>query len=341
MRSGLLGSRVVQIHPRLRCNLACVHCYSSSGPGFREVLSPDRLLQQLAVLWDEGYEVISFSGGEPLMYPHLEAVAAAAKRMGFQINLITNGMLLTESRLESMQSVVSRFGISLDGRPDRHNRIRCNPKAFDKMVANLEQVRKAGIPFGFAHCVTKESIEDLPWLLEFAIEQGAKLLQLHPLTFTGRAANLETSMALNEADLQRVWLIAELFKVEASNRCAIQLDALPVQHLLEHKQDYRLLGHEGPMTCLSDFVNPLVIDERGRMRPFIYDMPEWMFISGSSDAWPSELKDFKQVGAMRLQGLFESLFSGLADDAPLILDWYSLMAERARTMHPDRQLSSR
>lgn len=29
---GPTGRRILQIHPTLRCNLRCEHCYSSSGP---------------------------------------------------------------------------------------------------------------------------------------------------------------------------------------------------------------------------------------------------------------------------------------------------------------------
>ena len=43
--------RVLQIHPTLRCNLKCPHCYSSSSPEEAGELSLDLLRQTLSDAW--------------------------------------------------------------------------------------------------------------------------------------------------------------------------------------------------------------------------------------------------------------------------------------------------
>jgi MoaA/NifB/PqqE/SkfB family radical SAM enzyme len=35
---------VLQVHPTRRCNIACAHCYTASGPTVREELDPRLLL---------------------------------------------------------------------------------------------------------------------------------------------------------------------------------------------------------------------------------------------------------------------------------------------------------
>jgi Fe-coproporphyrin III synthase len=37
-RSGFLPDRIVHLHPTRLCNLACLHCYSTSAPSFTEAL---------------------------------------------------------------------------------------------------------------------------------------------------------------------------------------------------------------------------------------------------------------------------------------------------------------
>lgn len=72
------------------CNLACGHCYSASGPTVRDALPAAQILDALGALRAEGYEVLSLSGGEPLLYREFEALVRGATALGFCVNLITN-----------------------------------------------------------------------------------------------------------------------------------------------------------------------------------------------------------------------------------------------------------
>src|SRR5678815_3227731 len=74
--SGPIGDdyRVLQIHPTLRCNLKCPHCYSSSSPQEAGELSLDLLRQTLSEASAEGYNAVGVSGGEPLMFRSLYPV---------------------------------------------------------------------------------------------------------------------------------------------------------------------------------------------------------------------------------------------------------------------------
>src|ERR1039457_6235914 len=66
---GPTGQRILQIHPTLRCNLQCEHCYSSSGPWSREELDLDVVNNVVSDAARMGYGVLSVSGGEPFLYP--------------------------------------------------------------------------------------------------------------------------------------------------------------------------------------------------------------------------------------------------------------------------------
>src|SRR5256885_8343814 len=91
--------RVLQVHPARRCNLRCLHCYSSSGPEERDELPAALLREALDDASALGYTVAGFSGGEPTLYEPLSALVEHARRRGMRTTVTTNGMLLDDRRL--------------------------------------------------------------------------------------------------------------------------------------------------------------------------------------------------------------------------------------------------
>src|SRR5687767_7463767 len=92
MRSGFLSSRIIHLHPTRLCNLACLHCYSESGPKQKTALALDTIKSVLPLLKEEGYEQISLSGGEPLAYPGLTELILYGRSLGYRVTMISNGL---------------------------------------------------------------------------------------------------------------------------------------------------------------------------------------------------------------------------------------------------------
>ena len=136
-------SRGIQIHPSRLCNLSCLHCYSSSSPKERDTLDVALLCNALSDAVDEGYNYVSLSGGEPLLYHPLETLLKHAKSLNYTTAIATNGMLLDERRLNMLEGKTDLIAISLDGIPESHNRIRGSDLAFEKMSRNLERLRNS------------------------------------------------------------------------------------------------------------------------------------------------------------------------------------------------------
>ncbi|MDR1486406.1 MAG: radical SAM protein, partial [Deltaproteobacteria bacterium] len=114
------------------CNLSCVHCYAcaTSGPAPDELTKPQSL-RLIDSLTDYGAPVILFSGGEPLLHPHLFEYVAHTVKRGARAVLSTNGVLLTSDKAALLRDIgLSYVGISLDGLESRHDRIRRRKGAF-------------------------------------------------------------------------------------------------------------------------------------------------------------------------------------------------------------------
>ncbi|WP_292518239.1 radical SAM protein [Methanoculleus sp.] len=173
-----------------RCNLACAHCYSRSGPGSRtdEELTTDEALALIEDFAGMGVPLILFSGGEPLLRDDLPRIARAAADRGIRTALSTNGTLITSSAARMIRdSRIGYVGISLDGaRPETHDGFRGTEGAFERAVEGFSRCREAGIRTGLRVTLTEENTEELDPLIDLAAALGASRFCLYWLVPSGR-----------------------------------------------------------------------------------------------------------------------------------------------------------
>lgn len=265
--------KVVQIHPTLRCNLRCQHCYSASGPergGGLPVEDLERLIPELVI---EGFNAMSISGGEPLMYQPLPRLLRSAAAAGLVTSVTTNGMLLTARKLDLLVPHLRLLAISLDGTPQSHNRVRDLPTAFDKMAGKLEMVRQSGVPFGFIFTLTQYNLPELAWVAEFAAGQGAGLLQVHPLESVGRAADYELAPP-DDLELAFAFLEAARLQAQYRGRLEIQFDAADRRQVARDPGRAFVVDPPDPESVagspLAEIVAPLVVQDDGWIVPIQY-----------------------------------------------------------------------
>jgi len=173
-----------------RCNLACSHCYSSSGPG-RETDRELSTAEALALIDDlaaMGVPLILFSGGEPLLREDIWVLARHATEKGIKTALSTNGTLISADVARKIrESGIEYAGISLDGaEAATHDRFRNAPGAFERSIAAFSRCRDAGVRCGVRVTLTTENCGELEALIDRAKEIGASRFCLYWLVPTGR-----------------------------------------------------------------------------------------------------------------------------------------------------------
>lgn len=99
-----------------RCNLRCPHCASDSGCARADELSLDELRQVIADLRSLGCREFTMLGGEFVLRPDWEEIARTVKDAGLELQLVTNGLLITPDIRRRLRDLDPQtVGVSLDG----------------------------------------------------------------------------------------------------------------------------------------------------------------------------------------------------------------------------------
>ncbi len=317
------GRRALQVHVTRRCNLRCLHCYSSSGPEARGELPAGMLRGAIDDAAALGYGVLAVSGGEPLLYRPLAEILGHARRRGMATAITTNGMLLDRRRLEPLRGVVSFVAVSLDGAPDEHDRMRARPGAFAAMAERMGELRASGIPFGFLFTLTRASARHLDWAADFAAANGAAALQIHPLSEVGRAARHGGAAAPPELAAPDVALAVQAARGAAAAR---DRHAGRLRVVVDYMPWLRVPAGErmGEGASLADLVSPLVIEADGTVVPLAHGFARGHAIGNLGAGGLSALAErwIASGGAERFRALVRSVAeAAAAPAAPPLLSW--------------------
>ena len=163
----------IYIEPTSRCNLACRMCIresweESQGNMLDETFSC--LIEGLKQM--ESKPVIVFGGfGEPLLHPNIVEMIARAKATAQRVELITNGLLLSEQMLsEFIRIGLDVIWFSVDSLHDG-----TNPGPLPT-IEKLNQIRRSlnsQVPeTGFVFVATRSNMDELPTLLRGANRYG-------------------------------------------------------------------------------------------------------------------------------------------------------------------------
>jgi len=338
--AGPTGARkVLQIHPTRRCNLRCLHCYSESGPLERQSLAIEVLETVVTDAAAEGYTVLGVSGGEPVLYDPLPELLAHARSEGMVTTVTSNGILLRPKLLQRIREHTSLLAISVDGVPRSHNEMRGARHAFEFMARRLDAVRNSGIPFGFIFTLTQHNVHELQWVLNFAVQEGAGLLQIHPLEPAGRAVEmlpgakpdaLEMAVAYIEA-FRAQQMVGDTLRVHIDLAEASLLRAEPARGFADEPPE------DVTNTRLADLVTPLVVQADGWVVPFAYGFPRRYAIGNLHEAPLAALTaTWRKDRYLPLRQVCRRAFErivGSAGSAP-IANWYEAIVAAAAELDP-------
>lgn len=134
---------VLMLEPLFRCNLACAGCGKIQHPTaiLRQNLSPEACFHAAE---ECGAPVVSIAGGEPLLHPQIDEIAAGLVARKKFVYLCTNALVLEKHLERFTPSPYFTFSVHLDGLRERHDELVCREGTFAIAVQAIKAAKAAG-----------------------------------------------------------------------------------------------------------------------------------------------------------------------------------------------------
>lgn len=193
------------------CNLACVHCLSSSGRRDPRELSTAECKSVIDELQKMQVFYVNIGGGEPTVRSDFWELLDYAIGHDVGVKFSTNGIKLTEDRARQLAATdYVDVQISLDGATASVNDAVRGPGSYDTALRALSNLASAGfLEPKISVVMTRQNVDQLDEFKAIADKFGAQL-RITRLRPSGRGADVWDSLHPT-ADQQRQlydWLVA-------------------------------------------------------------------------------------------------------------------------------------
>jgi len=173
------------IDPTENCNYNCIGCWAGSYKQHKQMNFEtfDRVLTQAKEL---GMYFTVVSGGEPTLYLPLFDIFKKHSDMAFMF--YTNGSMINEAFAQKLKEAGNAVPcISLEGFKEKTD-WRRGFGAWDKVMSAMDNLKKAGVLFGYSVTETKNNVEEVlgDEFVDFMINKGAKIAWYFQYIPTGR-----------------------------------------------------------------------------------------------------------------------------------------------------------
>lgn len=180
----------LQWHVTQVCDLHCKHCYDRTD---RHALELPAALGILDDFYDfcksrhvRGH--VSFSGGNPLLYPKFTDLYKAAADLGFSLAILGNPT--SRERMEELNAIAPPdfYQVSLEGLAEHNDKVRGSGH-FDRVMSFLQILRDLEIYSMVMLTLTRDNFRQVLPLAEF-LREKTDLFTFNRLSMVGEGANL-------------------------------------------------------------------------------------------------------------------------------------------------------
>ncbi len=195
-----------------RCPMTCLHCSANSTPYLDRFLPFDKAGQVIRDAVELGLEILSFTGGEPLLHPQLTQMIGLAHSLGVKdIRIFTSGLRFSLARAAPMDASVveslasaglSKILFNLQGpSPEIHEKITLTPGSFRAVMSDTELCKKHGLYVGFHFVPMKYNWDSLPELVHLARDRSVDEIGILMFVPQGRGAANGDRLQLEQKEL--------------------------------------------------------------------------------------------------------------------------------------------
>jgi len=191
------------------CDLRCKFCVVASpdyiGSGIKPpTLSAEELIAALKEGYLKGDRIVTFTGGEPTLFPYLPKLCRMAKLMGFKvIQIQTHGGKLMNERLarELIDAGANEFAPSIHGaEAATHDYLTGIAGSHERTIAGVHTLKRLGQRVIMNTVVTSLNYKEMPRLAEMMVEWKVDQFQLAFLHIAGTAVHYKDWLVPRKAE---------------------------------------------------------------------------------------------------------------------------------------------
>jgi hopanoid biosynthesis associated radical SAM protein HpnH len=206
---------VLMLEPTHLCNLACEGCgkIREFEKTIRDMLPLETCLKAVE---ECGAPIVSICGGEPTIYPHLDALVQELLRRKKFIYLCTNGMKLARFLERWRPSPHLTINISMDGLEATHDLVRSRQGLYAIDIRIIKAAKAKGFRVVTNTTIYKETrVEEIEQLFAELAAMGVDGFLVTPgyeyTVLKGRDIFLERQQVHEK--FQRIWELAKRYRI--------------------------------------------------------------------------------------------------------------------------------
>lgn len=170
-----VANRMLTIELTNYCNLSCKHCMQdkNSAIQYLSYTLMEKIIKEAALY---GFNLFSFTGGEPTQHPDFEKIISLTAKNGYYYTMITNGLNFLQAyrAILSTKDKLRMLYFSLDGATQKsHDGIR-GDGSFVSLMEAMDLCVKKNILFAVQTVVTKFNCEQIREIMLFSKIKGAQ-----------------------------------------------------------------------------------------------------------------------------------------------------------------------
>ena len=321
-----------------RCNLACDHCYMDASPYRREQLPLPRVLDMIGECDILDVRNIGLTGGEPLLYRDLDKVlSAAAGRTGVTVTLSTNAVLLTARHAVRLREYGAQLHVSIDGRPEFHDRFRHLSGAFQAAERGVRHAVAAGVPVSIVSSICQDNLDDLGFLADWAVEVGAAALLAQPLLALGRGSRIGDRCLTFEQVNYLILKLTDLANQPAHRGLRCRVIGASKQFLLEHPCGAFICNGKSCHRRVKREIKRIVVREDGTVFPEVANLHSRYALGNISEGSIATLAArYFESGYDAFDRLCRAAYAEVLPNWDCVLvPWDQIVAARSQVAFPD------
>lgn len=185
-----------------RCNLQCKMCYVRSANDKETIakeLTTSQWLRLADEARDEGLLFLTLTGGEVLLRHDFKPLYEKLMKMGFKINIFTNGTLITPEFADWLAAFppltvsITLYGASRE----TYKAVTGYAEAYDRAVRAIDVLRAKEIPVEIKTTVIRQNKHDFDCLHDFVLAKNTSIGVVNYITPAREGCNVNTNSCEN------------------------------------------------------------------------------------------------------------------------------------------------